>query len=57
MQVLAVLICMATIISKVDVDWGRTFQGYLPSKYVFTSGGLYTCERLYLNKSWQHLTR
>lgn len=44
MQVLAVLICMAIIISKVDVDWGKAFQGYLPSKYIFASGSLYTCE-------------
>ncbi|KAF5352802.1 hypothetical protein D9756_006228 [Leucocoprinus leucothites] len=41
-MVLAVLICMAVIISQVDVDWGDAFQGYLPSKYIFASGGLYT---------------
>ncbi|KAJ7804486.1 hypothetical protein B0H14DRAFT_3774399 [Mycena olivaceomarginata] len=29
--VLAVLICMLMIISKVDVDWPKTFEGFLPS--------------------------
>ncbi|KAG9222066.1 hypothetical protein CCMSSC00406_0008051 [Pleurotus cornucopiae] len=41
-MVLAVLICMAIIISKVDVDWAEAFHGYVPSKYIFQSGGLYT---------------
>ncbi|KAJ2925000.1 hypothetical protein H1R20_g12100, partial [Candolleomyces eurysporus] len=41
-MVLAVLICMVIIISKVDVNWGHAFQGYIPSKYIFQSGGLYT---------------
>ncbi|KAJ2932492.1 hypothetical protein H1R20_g4618, partial [Candolleomyces eurysporus] len=41
-MVLAVLVCMCIIISKVDVDWGDAFQGYIPSKYIFQSGGLYT---------------
>ncbi|KAH6911092.1 natural resistance-associated macrophage protein-domain-containing protein [Coprinopsis sp. MPI-PUGE-AT-0042] len=41
-MVIAVLICMAIVISKVDVDWGDAFQGYIPSKYIFQSGGLYT---------------
>ncbi|KAJ2918245.1 hypothetical protein MD484_g2177, partial [Candolleomyces efflorescens] len=41
-MVLAVLVCMCVIISKVDVNWGHAFQGYLPSKYIFQSGGLYT---------------
>ncbi|KAG6919880.1 hypothetical protein DXG01_015588 [Tephrocybe rancida] len=40
--VLSVLICMAIIISKVDVVWGKAFEGYLPSKHVFSSGALYT---------------
>lgn len=43
-QVLAVLICMTIIISRVDVDWGQAFLGYVPSKYVFGSGSLYTCK-------------
>ncbi|KAF9495596.1 natural resistance-associated macrophage protein [Pleurotus eryngii] len=41
-MVLAVLICIAIIISKVDVDWAEAFHGYVPSKYIFQSGGLYT---------------
>ncbi|KAF9478920.1 Nramp-domain-containing protein [Pholiota conissans] len=40
--VLAVLICMIVIISKVDVNWGDAFVGYVPSKYIFASGGVYT---------------
>jgi metal iron transporter len=42
-QVLAVLICMLIIISKMDVDWPKTFEGFLPSKYIFGHGGLYIC--------------
>ena len=45
-KVLAVLICMAIVISKVDVDWADVFRGYLPSKYIFSSGSLFTCELL-----------
>ncbi|TFK42220.1 natural resistance-associated macrophage protein-domain-containing protein [Crucibulum laeve] len=41
-MVLAVMICMIVIISKVDVNWGHAFEGYIPSKYIFQSGGLYT---------------
>ncbi|KAJ3500259.1 hypothetical protein NLJ89_g9878 [Agrocybe chaxingu] len=37
-MVLAVLICMIVIISKVDVNWADAFQGYIPSKYIFGSG-------------------
>ncbi|KAF9461893.1 natural resistance-associated macrophage protein-domain-containing protein [Collybia nuda] len=40
--VLAVLICMAIIIAKVDVNWAKAFEGYIPSKHIFASGGLYT---------------
>ncbi|KAF8079350.1 natural resistance-associated macrophage protein-domain-containing protein [Lyophyllum atratum] len=40
--VIAVLICMAIIIAKVDVDWAKAFEGYIPSKYIFSSGALYT---------------
>ncbi|KAL0952124.1 hypothetical protein HGRIS_008752 [Hohenbuehelia grisea] len=39
--VFAVLICMAIIISKVDVHWAHAFEGYVPSKYIFADGGLY----------------
>ncbi|KAJ7917460.1 putative transporter of the NRAMP family [Mycena leptocephala] len=42
--VLAVLICMLMIISKMDVDWPKTFEGFLPSKYIFGHGGLYICK-------------
>ena len=34
---------MVVIIAQVDMDWGKAFQGYLPSKYLFASGALYTC--------------
>jgi metal iron transporter len=37
---------MLVIITKVDVDWGEAFLGYVPSKPVFQAGGLYTCEHL-----------
>ncbi|GLB43763.1 putative natural resistance-associated macrophage protein [Lyophyllum shimeji] len=40
--VIAVLVCMTIIIAKVNVDWARAFEGYLPSKYVFSSGAVYT---------------
>ncbi|KAF5385122.1 hypothetical protein D9615_000896 [Tricholomella constricta] len=40
--VIAVLVCMAIIIAKVDVNWAKAFEGYVPSKYVFSSGALYT---------------
>ncbi|KAI0783150.1 natural resistance-associated macrophage protein [Abortiporus biennis] len=40
--VLIVLICMAVIISKVGVNWGDAFDGFVPSKTLFQSGGLYT---------------
>jgi len=35
---------MFVIITKIDVDWGDAFFGYVPSKRVFEAGGLYTCE-------------
>ncbi|KAJ7897345.1 natural resistance-associated macrophage protein-domain-containing protein [Mycena olivaceomarginata] len=40
--VLAVLICMVIVISKVHVDWAKAFEGFLPSKYIFANSGLYT---------------
>ncbi|KAH8094741.1 Nramp-domain-containing protein [Cristinia sonorae] len=40
--VLTVLICMAIIISKVSVDWGQAFDGFVPSKSLFKHGALYT---------------
>jgi len=43
MKVIAVLICMIVIISKVDVNWAKAFEGYVPSKYIFAQGGVYTC--------------
>ena len=43
-KVFSVLICMLVIIMKVEVDWGQTFLGYVPSKYIFQPGSLYTCE-------------
>ncbi|KAA1468135.1 smf Mn2+ and Fe2+ transporter [Dentipellis sp. KUC8613] len=40
--VIAVLICMCIIISRVSVNWGDAFDGYVPSKTIFEHGGLYT---------------
>ncbi|KIK30057.1 hypothetical protein PISMIDRAFT_20916 [Pisolithus microcarpus 441] len=40
--VLAVLICMAMIIARIDVNWGVAFKGFLPSKQLFANGALYT---------------
>ncbi|KAF7337619.1 Manganese transporter pdt1 [Mycena sanguinolenta] len=40
--VLAVLICMIIVISKVHVDWAEAFDGFLPSKSIFNDSGLYT---------------
>ncbi|KAL4067309.1 natural resistance-associated macrophage protein-domain-containing protein [Scleroderma yunnanense] len=40
--VLAVLICMALIIARINVDWGNAFKGLLPSKALFGNGALYT---------------
>jgi len=40
---------MIVIISKVDVHWGDAFLGYVPSKYIFQSGGLYTCMSHFLS--------
>ena len=34
---------MAVIISQVGVRWGDAFLGFVPSRTVFQSGGLYTC--------------
>ena len=42
-QVLIVLICMAVIISKTEVNWAAAFDGFVPSKTLFQAGGLYTC--------------
>lgn len=46
---------MCIIISRVNVDWPHAFQGYLPSKYIFKSNGLYTCE-LYSTLKFHVLT-
>ncbi|OJA21566.1 hypothetical protein AZE42_10612 [Rhizopogon vesiculosus] len=40
--VFAVLICMAIIIAKINVDWGQAFDGFVPSQELFASGALYT---------------
>lgn len=45
-QVFTVLVCMAVIIAQVGVHWGDAFDGYIPSKTLFQSGGLYTCEQI-----------
>lgn len=41
-MVFAILICMLVIVTKIEVDWGQTFLGYVPSKKIFQAGGLYT---------------
>ena len=38
------LVCMAIIIGKIDVDWGTAFKGFIPSKALVASGALYTCQ-------------
>ena len=35
---------MLIIITKIEVDWGQTFYGYVPSGKIFKAGSLYTCE-------------
>ncbi|KXN84965.1 Manganese transporter pdt1 [Leucoagaricus sp. SymC.cos] len=40
--VMAVLLCMAIVISQIQINWGLAFDGFLPSKYVFGSGALYS---------------
>ncbi|KAH9980785.1 natural resistance-associated macrophage protein-domain-containing protein [Russula compacta] len=40
--VLVVLICMCILVSRVPVEWGEAFKGFLPSKALFQHGGLYT---------------
>ncbi|TFY58172.1 hypothetical protein EVJ58_g6581 [Rhodofomes roseus] len=39
--VFIVLVCMAVIISKADVNWGEAFFGFVPSKAIVSSEGLY----------------
>ncbi|EKM61769.1 uncharacterized protein PHACADRAFT_157006 [Phanerochaete carnosa HHB-10118-sp] len=41
-MVFTVLVCMAIIISQVNVDWGQAFDGFIPSNSLFKSGALYT---------------
>ena len=43
-QVFTVLVCMAVIISKADVNWGDAFDGFVPSKVLVSSQGLYNCK-------------
>ncbi|KAF7307291.1 hypothetical protein MIND_00523100 [Mycena indigotica] len=40
--VLAVLVCMVIVVAKVHVEWGKAFDGFLPSRELFGSNGLYT---------------
>ncbi|KAF9062045.1 smf Mn2+ and Fe2+ transporter [Rhodocollybia butyracea] len=40
--VLAVLICMCIVISRVDVQWNHAFLGFLPSKNAFSNSAFYT---------------
>ena len=43
LEVLAVLICMGLVMSRVTVNWGDAFRGFIPSKELFGSGSIYTC--------------
>lgn len=47
---------MAIIIGKVDVNWVTAFEGYIPSKHIFKSGGLYTCKLVSVPSSQSTLT-
>ncbi|EIN14329.1 natural resistance-associated macrophage protein [Punctularia strigosozonata HHB-11173 SS5] len=40
--VCGILICIAIVIGRTNVDWAKAFDGFLPSKTLFKSGGLYT---------------
>ncbi|KIL59094.1 hypothetical protein M378DRAFT_188040 [Amanita muscaria Koide BX008] len=40
--VFMVLICVAIIISKININWSDAFLGFVPSKYIFKSDALYT---------------
>ncbi|KAJ7508654.1 natural resistance-associated macrophage protein-domain-containing protein [Mycena galericulata] len=42
LMVMAVLICMVIIITRIHVDWAQAFDGFLPSKDIFGAGPLYT---------------
>ncbi len=48
---LAVLICLCILVSKVDVEWGEAFKGFLPSKALSQHGGsaLATQDRALVN--------
>ncbi|KAF7344387.1 Manganese transporter pdt1 [Mycena sanguinolenta] len=46
--VLAVLMCMVIVITKVNVEWAKAFEGFLPSKYIFGDSALYTCRYPFL---------
>lgn len=39
--VIIVLVCFCILLGHVEPDWGDVFYGYVPSKTVFTSKGLY----------------
>ncbi|KAF9650335.1 natural resistance-associated macrophage protein [Thelephora ganbajun] len=41
-MVFSILVCMLVIITKIEVDWGQAFFGFVPSKKIFQAGGLYT---------------
>jgi len=40
--VLVVLVCMCILVSRVQVQWDKAFQGFLPSKTLVQHGSLYT---------------
>jgi metal iron transporter len=43
-MVVAVLICMAIIVGRINPHWPDVFQGFLPSKHIVQNGGLYVCK-------------
>ena len=56
-KTLAVIVCMVVIITKLNVNWDDAFRGFIPSKYIFQAGGLYTCNDRRICRYSRKLTR
>lgn len=48
---------MLVIITKIEVDWGQVFHGYVPSRKIFQAGSLYTCEHPASTPEKDHIER